>query len=144
MNIFEFLKFSIEEEHKSLNQILTNIKEEDLDTSIGDGQSIRTRFIHITEAEYRMATYLYSDKEDYEFKVDASSIDDIKNALEISKMRHLLTLSKLRIDDLQREWKSKVSGNAYSYKFLLYHFFEHIATHRGQISMALRLLKAED
>ncbi len=141
MDIFEFIKFSIEEEHKAFDKLFRELTDNDLSYSIGDDQTIGSRLRHITLAEYKMATYLFKDDNDIEMEVDGSSVQSLKKAFQISKVRNLQTIENLTLSDLDKIWKSSVSGNEYSYTFLLYHFIEHMSTHRGQVLMAFRLSK---
>lgn len=139
MNIFEFIKYSIEEEHKLINKILDGLTDVDLKSSIGDDQTIGSRLKHITSAELMMASYLFSKETEDEYVVNENSVGSLRAAFIQSKIRHIETIDSLNESDLEKEWTSKVSGNSYSYKWLLYHFIEHIATHRGQIAMAIRM-----
>ncbi|MCY3412639.1 MAG: DUF664 domain-containing protein [Candidatus Heimdallarchaeota archaeon] len=138
MNVFDFLKFSVEEEHKAINKLLSEMTEEALKFPMGDDVTIFSRLKHMSSAEYRMAAYLYSTGDDEEFDIEEESINSLQKGFARSKNRHLLTLNNLSEIDLEKMWKSKVSGNEYSYKFLLWHFLEHLATHRGQVAYALR------
>ena len=75
--------------------------------------------------------------------VDETSLVALRDAFKTSMNRHLETIDNLILEDFDKMWTSKVSGNQYSYKWLLYHFVEHIATHRGQVAMALRIFKED-
>lgn len=136
MNALELLVFMVNEEHKFINQLLDLISDEQLDISLGTDVTIRSRLQHMAGAEFRMAGYLVKQKD--EFEADYQSIDGIRNAFEKSKQHHLSTLSQLKEADLLKIWKSERTGKDYEYRWLLYHFLEHLSTHRGQIAMALR------
>ncbi|MHA2501324.1 MAG: DinB family protein [Candidatus Kariarchaeaceae archaeon] len=140
MDTFEFLKYMVEEEHKALDQLLDKITDEMLSRPLYEGadSTIGERFRHILGAEYRMANYLYeTQSHDPEFSPDLSSIDGLKQASEVSMARHFETLDNLSPSDLEKVWTSKASGNSYSYKYLVWHFIEHISTHRGQVATAI-------
>ena len=140
MDIFEFVKFSIEEEHKNINQLLDKLTDELLETKIGDDDSIGKKLSHMTSAEYTMASYLF-EKENDEKTEYPETVDGLRNAFEQSKLRHLETIGTLTTDDLNKNWTSKRSGKEFSYTWLLYHFIEHLSTHRGQVATALRLVQ---
>jgi uncharacterized damage-inducible protein DinB len=138
MNIFDFVKFSIEEEHKNINDLLDKLDDSLLATPIGDDDTIGKRLMHMTSAEYSMATYLY-EKEGDEKKEYPTTVDGLRESFTRSEKRHLETISKLNVEDLDKIWVSKRSGKEFTYKWLLYHFIEHLSTHRGQVATALRL-----
>ena len=138
MDVFDFVKFSIEEEHKNINELLDKLSDDLLKTEIGDDDSIGKKLMHMTSAEYLMATYLF-EKEGDEKKEFDISIEGLREAFNRSKSRHLETISSLTQDDLTKKWTSKRSGKEFEYKWLLYHFIEHLSTHRGQVATALRL-----
>ncbi|MCE7733389.1 MAG: DUF664 domain-containing protein [Candidatus Heimdallarchaeota archaeon] len=138
MNVFDFVKFSIKEEHKSINQLLDKLDDSLLATPIGNDDSIGKKLKHMTEAEYSMAMYMHQQDDD-EKKDVPITIDGLREAFERSEKRHLETISVLTNDDLEKAYVSKVSGKEYSYTWLLYHFVEHLTTHRGQVATALRL-----
>ncbi len=138
MNIFDFVIFSIKEEHKSINQLLDKLNDSLLATSIGDDDSIGKKLKHMTEAEYSMAMYMHQQEGD-EKKDVSVTIERLREAFERSEKRHLETINVLTNDDLEKTYVSKVSGKEYSYTWLLYHFIEHLTTHRGQVATALRL-----
>ncbi len=140
MDVFEFVKFSIEEEHKNIHQLLDKLTDELLEVKIGDDDSIGKKLMHMTSAEYLMATYLY-EKDSDEKKEYQETVNDLREAFNRSKSRHLETIDSLTQDDLNKLWKSKRSGKEFSYTWLLYHFIEHLSTHRGQVATALRLTK---
>lgn len=142
MDTFEFLKYMIKQEHIQLNKLLDKLSDVELALPLSardnEEDSIGSRLAHTIEAEYRMSTYLYKeDSDNPQFNVNDKSVDDIKSKAEISMSRHLLTLDHLTTDDLNKVWTSEVSGNSYEYKYLLWHFNEHLATHRGQVAMAV-------
>jgi len=138
-NVFAFLEDAVKFEHEAIENLLAKIQSSDLDLKISDNHTVRRRLIHMATAEYRMANYLY-ELPDQEFEVpEDADIEMIRQSFEISMQRHLKTLENLKETDLEKNWVSKVSGNTYSYKFLLWHFLEHLATHRGQIAMFIRL-----
>lgn len=143
MNIFEFLKYMVEEEHLALDKLIQEATEKELNSGLleNDETSIRDRIIHTLGAEYRMAGYLFPNKNDTEFESSIDTKEGLLQASQKSKQRHFLTLDNLTVDDLNRSWTSKVSGKSYTYKFLLWHFIEHIATHRGQVAMGLRRVR---
>ena len=140
MNIFDFVKFSIKEEHKSINQLLDKLDDSLLGTPIGDDDSIGKKLMHMTAAEYSMATYMYQ-KEGDEKKEFPVTIEGLRESFQRSEKRHLETIDTLTNDDLDKMHVSKVSGKEYSYTWLLYHFVEHLTTHRGPVATALRLAK---
>ncbi len=143
MNVLDFLQESVNFEHDEINKLLDKIKPEDLDREISDTHTVRGRLIHMSGAEYRMANYLYElPNQDFSIPEDAD-IEVIREAFEKSKKRHIETLRNLKEEDLSKVWVSKASGNSYSYKFLLWHFLEHLATHRGQIAMFIRMRNEE-
>jgi uncharacterized damage-inducible protein DinB len=142
MEAFEFYKHLLGEEHNSINKLLDSLKEEDLSIEIANDETIGDRLKHMTWAEYLMSGYLY-DKGEEKFDVEEINLINLKVAFELSKKRHIETIDNLNYDDLKKMWKSKKSGNEYSYKWLLYHFLEHLITHRGQVAMALRMNKSE-
>jgi len=140
MDVFSFLSYMVEEEHTQIDQLLDRITDTDLSLALQESGevTIGDRFIHMIGAEYRMSTYLYQDpSDDPEFKVSAATVDGLRQGSQASKARHLLLLQNLSTPDLEKVWHSKVSGKSYSYKYLLYHFIEHLATHRGQLAMAI-------
>ena len=139
---FEFYKHLLEEEHNSINKLLDTLTDEDLNINIADDETIGDRLKHMTWAEHLMSGYLYA-KEEKDFDIEVITLNNLKGAFEVSKKRHMETIDNLSYDDLQKMWKSKKSGNEYSYKWLLYHFLEHLITHRGQVAMALRMNKNE-
>lgn len=138
MDIFEFVKFSIKEEHKSINQLLDKLDDTLLAIPIGEDDTIGKRLMHITAAEYAMAIRLY-EKDGDEKKEFPVTVQGLKESFERSKTRHLETIDGLTIDDLSKNYVSQISGKEYSYTWMLYHFVEHISTHRGQVATALRL-----
>ncbi|MFV2015763.1 MAG: DinB family protein [Candidatus Heimdallarchaeota archaeon] len=138
MNIFDFVKFSIKEEHKSINQLLDKLDNSLLATPIGDDDSIGKRLMHMTAAEYSMAIYVYQQEED-EKKEFPITIEGLRESFKRSEKRHLETIDALTENDLDKVYVSKVSGKEYSYTWLLYHFIEHLSTHRGQVATSLRL-----
>ena len=138
MDVFEFVKFSIEEEHKNINELLDKLTNELLDTKIGADDSIGEKLKHMTSAEYLMATYLFEKEGDEKKEVDIS-IEGLREAFARSKSRHLETIDSLTQADLTKKWTSKRSGKDFEYTWLLYHFIEHLSTHRGQVATALRL-----
>ena len=140
METFEFYKFLLEEEHKSINKLLDSLNDADLSIEIADDETIGDRLKHMTWAEYLMSGYLYQKEED-SLDVGEITLINLKKAFEESKLRHIETIDNLTIEDLIKVWKSKKSGSEYSFKWLLYHFLEHLITHRGQVSMALRMNK---
>ena len=140
MEAFEFYKILLEEEHKSINKLLDTLADEDLKINIADDETIGDRLKHMTWAEHIMSGYLY-EKNESSVDIDNISIASLKEGFAISKMRHIETIDNLSYEDLDKVWKSKKSGNEYTYKFLLYHFLEHLITHRGQVAMALRMYK---
>lgn len=139
MEPFEFIEYCIVKEHENINTLLDQVSNdllskplfEDDETTIGD------RFSHILEAEFRMSTYLYQTDND-EFSIDTITVESLKRASEQTMNRHIETIRTLSPSDLEKEWISSKSGKKYSYKFLIYHFLEHIATHRGQLAMSIR------
>lgn len=145
MDVFDFLQYMVEEEHNALNEILEKIDNDLLDKPLEDGSSvtIRDRLQHTIVAEFRMAGYLF-EVEDDDFQGNFSTVEEIKSSSLKSKARHEMTLRNLTDNDMDKVWTSKVSGNSYTYKFLLWHFIEHIATHRGQISSAVRRYTKKD
>ena len=142
MEAFEFYKMLLEEEHNSINKLLDTLTEEDLKINIADDETIGDRLKHMTWAEYLMSGYLY-EKDEKSLEVEDINLSNLKDAFEKSKKRHIETIDNLNYDDLKKMWKSKKSGNEYSYKWLLYHFLEHLITHRGQVAMALRMNKSK-
>ena len=138
MDVFEFVKFSIEEEHKNINELLDKLSDDLLETKIGDDDSIVKKLMHMTSAEYLMATYLFEKEGDEKKEFDVT-IEGLREAFSRSKSRHLETISSLTQDDLTKKWTSKRSGKEFEYKWLLYHFIEHLSTHRGQVATAFRL-----
>ena len=142
MDAFEFYKHLLEEEHNSINKLLDTLTEEDLGIKIADDETIGDRLKHMTWAEYLMSGYLY-EKDEKSLEVEEITLKNLKEAFVISKERHIETIDNLSYDDLNKMWKSKKSGNEYSYKWLLYHFLEHLITHRGQVAMALRMDKGK-
>ena len=138
MDVFEFVKFSIEEEHKNINELLDKLTNQLLDTNIGAYVSITEKLTHLTSAEYLMATYLFENEGDEKKEVDIS-IEGLREAFARSKSRHLETIDSLTQADLTKKWTSKRSGKEFEYTWLLYHFIEHLSTHRGQVATALRL-----
>lgn len=139
MDIFSFIKFMIIEEHKQIQELLDKMSDEDLNFSIGS-DTLGKRLLHMTGAEYRMASYLFEIEGDEMSEVKLT-IPGFKSAFELSKNRHIMTIENLTLPDLDKDWISKQSGKSYQYKWLIYHFIEHLATHRGQVSMALRMSK---
>ena len=142
MEAFDFYKFLLEEEHKSINKLLDSLNDADLSVEIADDETIGDRLKHMTWAEYLMSGYLY-EKDENSLEVEEINLNNLKDAFEKSKKRHIETIDNLSYDDLKKMWKSKKSGNEYSYKWLLYHFLEHLITHRGQVAMALRINKSK-
>ncbi len=108
---------------------------------ISEGETIGDRFAHMTLAEFGMAKYLLKDESTNLHLENNNDKEELKRGFSISKAQHLKTIRSLTEDDLDKEWVSERTGNRYSYKFLLYHFLEHLATHRGQIAMRLRQVK---
>lgn len=145
MTPFEFLEFMVEAEHKQLDQMLDQLKPHELDKTIDSkGATVGKRFRHILTAEYNMASYLYPKEEEERKELEAITIAGLKSLSIESKARHLETLRNLTVQDLEKNWVSKTSGKSYSYKWVLYHYIEHIATHRGQLSTALREIREKD
>ncbi|MDH5404208.1 MAG: DinB family protein [Candidatus Heimdallarchaeota archaeon] len=142
MNVFDFLKFAIEEEHKQINTIIDDLDESTLTLKIADNATLGDRLRHISSAEFRMAGYIV-DYDDGDLEIDPTSLQSIKIGFQKSKERHLNTLSQLKEEDLEKEWISPHSGKSYTYKWLVYHFLEHISTHRGQVAMVIRQNKSE-
>lgn len=142
MEAFEFYKHLLEEEHNSINNLLDSLTEEDLSIKIADDETIGDRLKHMTWAEYLMSGYLY-EKDEKSLEVEQINLKNLREAFEKSKKRHIETIDNLSYDDLEKMWKSKKSGNEYSYKWLLYHFLEHLITHRGQVAMAHRMNKSK-
>ncbi len=140
MEAFEFYKILLEEEHSSINQLLDSLTEEDLKIKIADDETIGDRLKHMTWAEFLMSGYLY-DKGEEKHDIEEISVNNLKESFNVSKKRHIETIDNLSYDDLKKMWKSKKSGSEYSYQWLLYHFLEHLITHRGQVAMALRMYK---
>ncbi|OLS20078.1 MAG: hypothetical protein HeimC2_38790 [Candidatus Heimdallarchaeota archaeon LC_2] len=138
MDVFEFVKFSIEQEHKNINELLDKLSNDLLETKIGDDDSIGKKLMHMTSSEYLMATYLLEKEGDEKKEFDVT-IEGLREAFKRSKSRHLETINSLTQDDLTKKWTSKRSGKEFEYTWLLYHFIEHLSTHRGQVSTALRL-----
>ena len=139
MQPFDLLATFVEFEHQAIQKLLDSLQESDLELQFTEEETVRDRFIHMSQAEYMMAGYLYEISEyNYEKPNRDCSIQELKQAFNISKARHLLTLNHLTLEDLEKTWTSKKSGNQYSYKFLLWHFLEHLATHRGQIATKIR------
>lgn len=138
MDVFEFVKFSIEQEHKNINELLNKLSNDLLETRIGDDDSIGKKLMHMTSSEYIMATYLLEKEGDEKKEFDVT-IEGLREAFMRSKSRHLETINSLTQDDLTKKWTSKRSGKEFEYTWLLYHFIEHLSTHRGQVSTALRL-----
>lgn len=143
MEPFDFLAYMVEEEHRALDKLITDMKPEELEQPLieNDDITIRERIHHILSAEFRMAGYLFADESDDQYKIHDFTIDGLLNASKQSRDRHLLTLENMNAEDLDKVWTSKVSGKSYSYRFLLWHFIEHISTHRGQVAMALRRIR---
>jgi len=138
-NVFTFLVDAVKFEHEAIENLLAKIQPSDLNLKISENHTVRGRLIHMAGAEFRMANYLY-ELPDQEFEVsEDADIETLRKSFEISMERHIETLENLKETDLEKNWVSKVSGNTYSYKFLLWHFLEHLATHRGQIAMFIRL-----
>ncbi|RMG25088.1 MAG: DinB family protein [Methanobacteriota archaeon] len=141
MDFNEFFAYLIEEEHKSIDQLLDKIETDELKVEISDGETIGDRFAHMALAEFMMAKYLFPDEHSTLEISDKEDKEELKRAFNISKEQHLKTIKNLQPTDLDKEWVSQKTGNRYSYKYLLYHFFEHLATHRGQIAMRLRQIR---
>ncbi|MHA2250702.1 MAG: DinB family protein [Candidatus Kariarchaeaceae archaeon] len=140
MEIFQFLIFSVKEEHKSLGSLLDRLSDADLQTEMG-GDTLGNRFKHIIDAEHRMAGYLFVKQDEVELNIGDITVNNLRDASIKSKLRHIETLKNLSMDDLDKNWISEKSGNSYSYKWLLYHFLEHLSTHRGQIAHYVNLIK---
>jgi uncharacterized damage-inducible protein DinB len=87
-----------------------------------------------------MATYLYQKESDEEQEFPVT-IDGLRESFARSEKRHLETIDSLTVNDLDKIWVSKRTGNEATYTWLLYHFVEHLSTHRGQVATALRLAK---
>lgn len=141
MEPFDFLQMCVQEEHKLITAMLDKLTDTDLDLHLHEDTTIRQRLLHMTKAEYGMAGYLYAQDNDNFTTNDNADLTTLKAYFAESMQRHLLTLQQLEPEDIQKKWVSKVSGNTYSYSFLLYHFLEHLATHRGQIAYFLNTLK---
>ncbi len=58
MEVFEFYKHLLEEEHNSINKLLDSLKEEDLKINIADDETIGDRLKHMTWAEYLMRDFV--------------------------------------------------------------------------------------
>lgn len=141
MNLFDFLEFAVNNEHDNFSSLFEKINNDDiLKYKFGntDNDSIGARLKHACSAEYRMAGYLFEKPDDIVPEIDEFSVSSLKNAFNLSRKRHIETLKNLKIEDLDKEWQSK-TGKVFSYKYLLYHFLEHLATHRGQVTTALRM-----
>jgi uncharacterized damage-inducible protein DinB len=143
MEPFDFLEYMVREEHQALDKLIRSIQPDELEKPLleNDETTIRERISHILSAEYRMAGYLYAKDDDDQYQIKDHSVDDLLQASKLSMERHIMTLHNLSTEDLENTWTSKVSGNSYTYKFLLWHYLEHIATHRGQVAMALRRIR---
>ena len=142
MEPFDFLQKCVREEHKLIEALLDKLTESDLDLHLHSDTTIRQRLLHMTEAEYKMAGYLHTKKNDTFSTEATANLATLKDYFAQSMERHLLTLQNLSSEDLQKNWTSAVSGNTYSYTFLLYHFLEHLSTHRGQIAYFLNTKSA--
>jgi len=137
----------VDQEHNSLDQLYERLDDNKLQHPLSgrtnETDTIGSRLAHLIGAEYRMATYLYQQEDDIEdFAVDGSSLADIMTKSDQAKARHQLTLDHLNMEDLGKTWTSERTGKEYEYKFLLWHFVEHIATHRGQVTMTVNGLDA--
>lgn len=139
MNALEFAQYMVQEEHKQIQTLLDKMNNEDLSYSLGE-DTIGTRLKHMSSAEYRMSSYVDPKGDENTLEVEVT-LEGLKNAFEKSKQRHLAALSAMKVEDLSSTWTSQSSGKEYEKKWLLYHFIEHIATHRGQVTMALRISK---
>ena len=109
MNTFEFLKYSVEQEHLALEQLFEKLSDEKiklpLSSSEEENDTIGSRLAHIIGAEYRMATYLHQEEHDIEkFEVNSSDLADIIEKSKTSMARHMLTLDNLTEADLEKVW----------------------------------------
>lgn len=141
MKFNELLSYFVEEEHQAIESLLDSLTEEELDAEIAENETIRDRFRHMSLAEFRMAKYLVPDETTKMDIGDKPTKDSLKEAFKISMDQHLKTINSLSKEDLDKEWVSQKTGNRYSYKYLIYHFLEHLATHRGQIAMRVRQIR---
>ena len=106
MNLFDFVKFSIKEEHKSVNQLLDKLDDSLLITPIGVDDSIGKKLMHMTAAEYSMATYVHQQEGD-EKKEFPVTIEGLRKSFQRSEKRHLEAINALTNDDLDKMYVSK-------------------------------------
>jgi len=148
MDALEFLQYMVTEEHNQIDKLLDRVADVDLILPISardeDSVSIGERFVHMITAEYRMAGYLYQTDNNNRLEVNEKSVESIKRAAKLSQKRHLLTLQNLTSGDLNKEWESAKTGMRYSYKYILWHYIEHLATHRGQLAMSINAIKPDE
>jgi uncharacterized damage-inducible protein DinB len=138
MNVFQFLTYCVKEEHKSLDQLLDKLDDKLLATKIGDTETLADRFTHIFEAEYHMVSY-FDGQDDKSLSINDASINTLRAASKESMERHTGMLNSLTSDILFETWTSPRSGKEFTKKWLLYHFLEHLSTHRGQIAHYINL-----
>ncbi len=136
MDFKTFLKYAVETEHGFITELIEQIKPEELDLQIAEDVTIRDRLQHMSKAEFAMASMLIPIEGSFAGKFE--TLDEIKSSFERSKEQHLKLLDQLQAEELEKVYVSKNTGKEYSWKFLLYHFLEHLSTHRGQIAMKLR------
>lgn len=139
MRATELFHEFIDYEHEAIQKMLDDLSEEELEIEMSEKHTVRGRLLHMSEAEFRMAGYLWQPETEEEYqRNDTANVQQLKQLFVQSQARHHQTIENLSEDDWQKTWTSKVSGNSYAYKFLLWHFLEHLATHRGQVAMAIR------
>ncbi len=144
MDTFEFIRYLVEQEHVNIENLLDSLEDKDLSIPVvKNKETIGDRFKHMCVSEYEIAGYLYKSSSDInpDDIITNISVDNLKKAFEISMKRHMLTLKNLSVEDLTNLWTSPRTGNVFSYRWLIYHQLEHLATHRGQIAMAIRMYK---
>ena len=140
MDALDFVKFSTEEEHRLLNEFLDKIDNDMLSYKLDGEHDVGSILWHIADAEYslaRMTLDVKGEAENIE-KPELKTVDDFRKLLEKTKKRSFQTFNGLGTDKLEEIWVSP-RGKEYTYKALVYHTLEHIATHRGQLLMIRRI-----
>ena len=140
MDALDFIKFSTEEEHRYLNELLDKVDDDMLSYKLDGEHDVSSILWHIADAEYslaRMTLDVKGEAENIE-KPELKTVDDFRKLLKKTKKRSFQTLNGLSLGKLDETWVSP-RGKEYTYKELVYHALEHIATHRGQLQMIRRI-----
>ena len=91
MDIFDFVKFAVREERKSIEILLDKLNDHQLEQSTGD-ETIGDRFRHMIESEYNMTNYLVESDSEDKLEISDLKVEIIRKAAEKSMDRHIETL----------------------------------------------------